>query len=223
MTSGCPICKKDNYTIIYDHLQIAAGLIVKCDHCSNIYTIQNNAGINSAELYTSNEYKVVENRNSIFDKILNWEYGRVIKKIGRFKRTKGSLLDFGSGKGKFASLAKKDGWQVRCVETAAGRAEYAKNIYGLDVDTRYYSGGKLFADEFDVITLFHVLEHLPDPQNLLDELIDHNLAKDGLVVIEVPNINSLQARLAGSRWIHLDAVSTAGKLLSSLFISVYWE
>lgn len=205
MTSGCPICKEDNYTVIYDRLQIAAALIVKCDHCSNIYTLQDNAEINTADLYASKEYQVVENRNSIFDKILSWEYGRVIKKIDHFKKNKGSLLDFGSGKGKFASLAKKNGWQVKCVETAEARADYATKIYGLDVDTRYYSGGKLFADEFDVITLFHVLEHLPDPQNLLDELISHNLAKDGLVIIEVPNINSLQARLAGSKWIHLDA------------------
>ncbi len=204
MRSACPICRKSNYTIKYDLLQVPAILIVKCDHCSCIYTIQKNEpGIE--ELYTHEVYEVVENRHSIFDKILNWEYGRVVKRIDTLKKTKGSLLDFGSGKGKFADLAKKRQWQVRCVETAEARADYARKIYGLEVDTRFYTGGKLFNNEFDVITLFHVLEHLPDPQNLLNELIQCNLVKGGVVVIEVPNIKSLQAYIAGRKWIHLDA------------------
>lgn len=204
MMPQCPICKNDNSTIVYDQLQAITALIVKCDHCQHIYTVQKRQFTNE-ELYADEVYGVVENRNSIFDKILNWEYGRVIRTIDDIKRQKGQLLDFGSGKGKFASLARTRGWRVKCIETAAARADYAKNVYGLDVNTQYYTSGKLFAGGFDVLTCFHVLEHLPDPQSLLIELIQHNLAKDGLVVIEVPNIRSVQSLLAGRRWMHLDA------------------
>ena len=203
MIPECPICKEDNYTVIYDRLQVPAIHVVKCNHCSHIYTLQNDE-TEIEGLYTNDVYQVVENRHTVFDKILSWEYGRVIDKINGLKVEKGSLLDFGCGKGKFANLAQRKGWQVKCIETAEARADYAKKVYGLDVDTHSYTGGKVFTDEFDVLTLFHVLEHLPDPQNLLSELIKHNLAKDGLVVIEVPNFRSLQAYIARSKWIHLD-------------------
>jgi len=204
MSTECPICKEGNATVVYDQLQVVDVHIVKCDHCSHIYTIQENEDADF-ESYTDEVYEVVENRNSIFDKILTWEYGKVIRKIAHITKSKGVLLDFGSGKGKFADLAQKQRWRVKCIETATARADYAKKVYGLEVDTRSYSGGKLFEKNFDVLTLFHVLEHLPDPQYLLTELVKHNLANGGLVVIEVPNFNSWQARISGKRWIHLDA------------------
>jgi 2-polyprenyl-3-methyl-5-hydroxy-6-metoxy-1,4-benzoquinol methylase len=204
MTSNCPLCDTNNYKIIYEHLdQYTDAAIVKCSHCLHVYTLLSN-NVEPGNLYNDKVYKVVENRNTIFDKILGWEYKKVIKRIYFLKPSTVTLLDFGSGKGKFASLAQNKGWQVKCVETAAKRAEYAKKVYGLDINTNFYSTGKIFNTDFDVITLFHVLEHLPDPKTLLRELIKHNLAKNGLVIIEVPNYKSVQARIAGSRWMHLD-------------------
>ena len=205
MTSYCPLCGEKDHTVVYKALrQYAGAAIVKCKHCSHVYTLLNHEP-DHEKLYKEGVYKLVENRNSLFDRILTRECSRVLKKIQSFKRTKGTLLDFGCGKGKFGSIAKSKGWQVKCVETAIERAEYAKNIYGLEVSTNFYSAGRIFENDFDVLTLFHVLEHLPDPKILLSELIKHNLAKDGLVVIEVPNFQSLQARIAGRRWMHLDA------------------
>ena len=55
-----------------------------------------------------------------------------------------------------------------------------------------------------MLTLFHVLEHLPQPEPLLKELIKHNLKKDALIVIEVPNFKSLQSSIAKDKWMHLD-------------------
>jgi 2-polyprenyl-3-methyl-5-hydroxy-6-metoxy-1,4-benzoquinol methylase len=203
MMPGCPLCGIESYTIVYKQLQFPAASIVKCTNCCHVYTLLSHK-IPADKLYNDDVYKIVENRHTIFDKILNWEYKRVIKKINSFKPSKGLLLDFGCGKGKFGSLAKAKGWKVKCVETSAERAAYAKNIYGLEVETNSYVGGKIFNADFDVLTLFHVLEHLPHPGVLLTELIKQNLKKDGLVVIEVPNINSLQARISGSKWMHLD-------------------
>jgi len=203
MNAGCPLCGEKSYSIIYTHLNDQAAMVVRCDHCQHIYS-SIPAKVEFEKLYEDEVYKVVENRSSFFDKLLNWEYARVIKRINKYKPSKGSLLDFGSGKGKLGFLAKNDGWQVKCVETSIERAEYAQKIYGLDVTTKVYSNGKIFSEDFDVLSLFHVLEHLPAPQNLLNELIKHNVKKDGLVVIEVPNINSWQAKLAGSKWMHLD-------------------
>lgn len=217
MTSYCPLCGEKDYTAVYKTLlQYPGAAIIKCSNCEHIYTLLNHEPDNE-KLYKDDVYKLVENRNSLFDRILNWEYSRVLKKIYSIKRSKGALLDFGCGKGKFGSIAKNKGWQVKAVETATERAEYAKTVYGLEVSTNFYTTGRIFNNDFDVLTLFHVLEHLPNPKVLLNELIKHNLAKDGLVVIEVPNFRSLQARIAGRRWMHFDVPRhishfTAGKL-----------
>jgi 2-polyprenyl-3-methyl-5-hydroxy-6-metoxy-1,4-benzoquinol methylase len=204
MTSCCPLCGEKAYTIVYKTLsQYPDATIVRCSNCLHVYTLLHHEPDNE-KLYKEDVYKVVENRNSLFDRILNWEYTRVLKKIQSIKESKGTLLDFGCGKGKFGSIAKNNGWQVKCVETAIERADYARNIYGLEVNANFYSTGKIFDTGFDVLTLFHVMEHLSNPKILLNELIKHNLAKDGLVVIEVPNFRSLQSLIAGRRWMHLD-------------------
>jgi 2-polyprenyl-3-methyl-5-hydroxy-6-metoxy-1,4-benzoquinol methylase len=203
MNAGCPLCNTATNTIVYDRLQLPGALVVKCDHCTHIYTLQKNLA-STEKLYSTEAYTLVENRRTLFDKILTWEYQRVVNRVTRLKPSKGFLLDFGCGKGKLASIAQKKGWQVKCVETATERALYAKNIYGLEVDTRYYSGGKIFNNDFDVVTLFHVVEHLPEPKALLSEIITHNLKAGALVVIEVPNIKSWQSSIAGNKWVHLD-------------------
>ena len=204
MNTSCPICKGKDYKIVYKKItQDPDADIVRCNSCNHIYTYLQSE-IDIGNLYNDEIYKIVENRNSIFDKILSLEYNRVIKKINFFSPGKGRLLDFGSGKGKFGSLALKDGWQVKCVETSFERARYASAVYGLEVSTHSYSSGRIFDTEFDVLTLFHVMEHLPEPVGLLRELIKSNLKKDALIVIEVPNFNSFQSMLAKRKWIHLD-------------------
>jgi len=115
-----------------------------------------------------------------------------------------TLLDFGGGKGKFGFLAQNNGWLVRCVETSPERAAYAKSVYGLQVSTEVFTEGQIFESRFKLISLLHVLEHLQDPISLLDELTRANLEESGILLIEVPNIMSWQASLAGNQWMHLD-------------------
>src|SRR5258707_10465414 len=133
MTSYCPLCGEKEYTVLYKTLrQYPGAAIVKCSNCLHVYTLLNHEPDND-KLYKDDVYEVVENRHSIFDRVLNWEYCRILKKIQSIKSPKGSLLDFGCGKGKFGSIVKNKGWQVKCVETAIERAVYAQYIYGLEV------------------------------------------------------------------------------------------
>lgn len=204
MSPRCPLCGVNKYYFIFEKLPNFPGAaIVKCNNCSHVYTLLTGEP-DKDELYNDKVYKIVDTRKSLFDKILTWEYSRVLKRIHEFKSAKGLILDFGSGKGKLAGLAKENGWQIKGVETAKERAEYSRKVYDLEVSTDYYSTGRIYNDYFDVLTMFHVLEHLPSPQILLTELVKHNLKKDGLIVIEVPNIKSWQASIAGRKWMHLD-------------------
>ena len=204
MKTGCPICHSNNYKIYYEKVfSYPYASIVQCEKCGHLYSLLTKE-VDTEALYNDEVYRVVENRGSVFDKILDREYTRVIKKIESLLPKKGLLLDFGCGKGKFGWLATKNKWQVKCVETSFSRSEYAREIYHLDVNTEFYNDGRIFETLFDVITLFHVLEHLPHPMKLTGTLTRDNLKQKGLLVIEVPNFKSWQSSFAKEKWIHLD-------------------
>jgi 2-polyprenyl-3-methyl-5-hydroxy-6-metoxy-1,4-benzoquinol methylase len=173
----CPLCKAIEYKIVFSGTGIANGSIVKCVYCSHLYT--KNEAKTQDDVYDSGTYQLVDSRKSIFARILSWENNNILRKINRLSNRKGQFLDFGSGKGKFAAAAAKNDWKVKCIETSATRAAFAKEVYHLDVSTAIYSHGKIFDGNFDVITMFHVLEHLEDPKAILNELVQHNLSENG--------------------------------------------
>jgi SAM-dependent methyltransferase len=115
----------------------------------------------------------------------------------------GRLLDVGCADGLFLHLARQAGWEVRGVEMAEGSATYAQESYKLDVFTGELRAAKFPDQHFDVVTFWHVLEHLHDPLGELREA--HRILKpDGLLVVDVPNIASWQAKLFGANWRALD-------------------
>jgi SAM-dependent methyltransferase len=198
----CPLCKALQYKTVFSETGIATTSIVKCICCSHLYT--KNEKDTGHDIYDNGTYQLVDSRKSIFSRILSWENNNILKKINRLTVSKDQLLDFGCGKGKFAAAAAKNGWKVKGIETSATRAAYAKEIYQLAVSTALYSQGKIFDGNFNVITLFHVLEHLEEPKTILNELTQHNLLKNGILIIEVPNPKSWQAIIAGKKWHHWD-------------------
>lgn len=202
--NNCPICGRETKLTTQNEIyNLGDCQVIQCIDCTHIYTFFDEE-ISLEELYEDSRYKVVDNRDSLFDKILRLEYGKVLKMIGRLVNEPVSLLDFGCGKGKFLSLAAEKGWTVKGIETSVPRAEFAKEKYSLDVETDYYSDGEINKGPFKVISLFHVVEHLGNPKEILHNLIRHNLVKNGLLIIEVPNFNSWQSKWAGKDWLQLD-------------------
>jgi len=95
-------------------------------------------------------------------------------------------------------------WECYGVETAASRAEFAKKNYDLEVSNELFESGEIKPSTYAVITLFHVLEHIEAPKQLICNLLSDNLARNGLLIIEVPNFESFQSKIAGPNWLHLD-------------------
>jgi len=113
----------------------------------------------------------------------------------------GSILDVGCSRGFFLqSLG--EGWQLYGVEPSRSAADYAAQQHGI----RVHVGGLLsasFADNlFDAVTLFDVVEHLPEPTRLLVEA-RRVLKPGGWLVIGTGNCEALAARLAGSQWAYM--------------------
>lgn len=194
----CPVCKKS------PEIESQAFSICLCKGCGNRWTYIPEE-IDSDALYEDEVYAVVDNRKSIFERIIFREAGKVLERGNSISAVKSKrLLDFGSGKGLFLAVAKEFGWRGLGIETAKDRADFAREKYRVEVRQEFYAGGKIEEGNFDMITLNHVLEHLPDPLSLLKELVDSNLSKDGLVYIEVPRADSWQAKIAGQNWMHWD-------------------
>jgi SAM-dependent methyltransferase len=114
----------------------------------------------------------------------------------------GRLLDVGSGRGRFLVAARRAGWDVVGVEFAKGAAETARRQFDLEI----VAGDFLttFIDGlFDVVTMWHTLEHLPDPAGAIDRAA-RVLKPGGRLIVSVPNSASLQAGWGGGDWFHLD-------------------
>jgi SAM-dependent methyltransferase len=101
-----------------------------------------------------------------------------------------SLLDIGSGGGEFLYLMTKQGLKATGVEPNTGYAEYSRQTLGLNVLVGFAQDLDLKEESFDVITIWHVLEHLEDPADVLKHLAKL-LKANGKIVIEVPNIESI--------------------------------
>ena len=117
-------------------------------------------------------------------------------------RSGGRLLDVGCASGKFLRQMHAVGWEVAGIEIDPAAAAKARtvtpNIIVGDPAHVTLSDGA-----FDVITAFHVIEHVPDPLGALRNLLRW-LAPGGLIVLEVPNAASLSARVFGRYWCGYD-------------------
>jgi SAM-dependent methyltransferase len=195
----CPVCGAGGREINQNFS------LILCGNCGVSWTLINE-DLDAEALYEDEVYAVVDNRKSIFEKIIFREANKVISTIKTLVKSNNPIqcLDFGSGKGQFLHQAQAAGWKVQGVETAKERAHFAREKYGLTVQTAFYSSGAIGHGNFDVLTLFHVLEHLPDPLGLLSTLCESNLRPGGILVVEVPNLNSWQYSIAGDNWMHLD-------------------
>ena len=110
------------------------------------------------------------------------------------------VLDYGAGSGKFAAFLSKKNFNTSVVEPYNKEIKN-QSLLNINVYEKITDIPK--SDCYDGITLWHVLEHLPNPEDVLSKV--HNiLEKKGILMIALPNINSLDARYYKSYWAALD-------------------
>ena len=112
-------------------------------------------------------------------------------------------LDIGCGDGEFLSVLQDLGWECHGTELTEVTARRASAVAGLRIRAGALGADDYPPGQFDVVSLWHVLEHLPDPDRTLRDCARW-LAQDGLLLVAVPNLDSWQARLFRGAWFHLD-------------------
>jgi 2-polyprenyl-3-methyl-5-hydroxy-6-metoxy-1,4-benzoquinol methylase len=125
--------------------------------------------------------------------------------IERLVPNKGRILDVGTAGGSFLGVAKSRGWDVAGCEPNRWLSEWGRQRYGINIHTGTIFDMNLDDASFDVVTLWDVLEHTPDPKSVLLEC--HRVLKpDGLLIVNYPDIGSSVARLMGRKWVFLLSV-----------------
>ena len=122
-----------------------------------------------------------------------------VRSIGKFTSSENKLLDFGAGTGDFLQAAKNKGWKVNGVEPN----EQARNLASKKGLHLLSSLEELNEEQFDAITLWHVLEHVPNLQETLNRL-QALLKPGGILIIAVPNYKSWDAKKYKAFWAAYD-------------------
>jgi 2-polyprenyl-3-methyl-5-hydroxy-6-metoxy-1,4-benzoquinol methylase len=175
--------------------------LVRCRQCGLEYVNPRPSGGDIVAAYAEGDdpayVSQVEARQRTFNTAL--------ARIENLQPRKGRLLDVGTAAGAFLGAAKARGWEVEGCEPNRWMAEWGSRHYGVVI-----RAGELFDQEypprsFDVVTLWDVVEHTPDPASVVRR-ISELLKPGGLLIINYPDRGSWVARLLGRRWPFLSAV-----------------
>ncbi|MCC7078859.1 MAG: class I SAM-dependent methyltransferase [Acidimicrobiia bacterium] len=120
------------------------------------------------------------------------EFAAGDKRSGRF-------LEVGSGKGRLLKVARAKGFDPVGIEPHSGRREFGTNRYDIDVFNGPLADFPPERGPFDVIAMWHVLEHVPEPVDFLRQ-VGKLLADDGRLAIEVPNLRGWARYVTGDAW-----------------------
>ena len=116
--------------------------------------------------------------------------------------TPGRLLDIGAGRGRFVAQARAAGWYAHGIEPSQRGIEGARAI-GIELVAGGIDDAQVPAGSLDAASLWHVLEHVEDPGAALERIASW-LRPGGMLLVGVPNLAGVQARVGGARWYHLD-------------------
>lgn len=154
--------------------------------------------------YESDDYiSHTDGKRSLFEKLYHTVKQKAlrdkIKLVQKFQPSKGEILDIGAGTGDFLVVAKQNGWNVTGIEPSPKAKEIAKGK------------GVVFAEDLasiptyskDVITMWHVLEHVPNVQAQIAEL-KRILKPGGTLIVAVPNYKSHDAQFYKEYWAAYD-------------------
>ena len=159
---------------------------------------------NLGKYYESVDYiSHTDSKRSLFEKCYHFIKSIALKNklslVNSLQPSQGSILDIGAGTGDFLSVVKENGWITIGVEPSDKAKAIAKNKGVAFVDQT----SELENNSFDIITMWHVLEHVPNLDNQLKEL-KRLLKPNGNLIIAVPNFKSFDAKHYGNFWAAYD-------------------
>jgi 2-polyprenyl-3-methyl-5-hydroxy-6-metoxy-1,4-benzoquinol methylase len=206
----CPICSSasqapflacKDYTVSKKDFTI-----VTCGDCGFAFTSPRPEDADLGSYYQSEEYISHSNTSKgLVSKLYQVVRKRTLAaklQMINARASKGALLDIGCGTGEFLNACQLDGWSVRGIEPGEAARKAATDNYNLTVGEES-AIDSLAEASFEVITMWHVMEHVPNLAGRVQQL-KRLLKPGGLLVIAVPNRNSHDAEYYGAQWAAYD-------------------
>lgn len=208
----CPICEHTSfapfitckdYTVSKQNFEI-----VSCSQCGFKFTNPRPTEADLGQYYESEEYISHSNTNKgLVNKLYQYaRYYTLSKKLQLVSQTtrkkNAAILDYGCGTGEFLNTCKSAGWSTKGVEPSDLGRDQAKENYALEVYNDVFDPA-FDNDQFDVITLWHVLEHVSRLKPTMERLL-HLLKDGGHIIIAVPNPASKDAAIYKEHWAAYD-------------------
>jgi len=196
---NCNLCDGNRYEFF---TSVGGYKFVRCEECGLVYLNPRPAQQKTREEY-SGDYQIkrlLEQEPRTKEEIeeeISKNIGRVEEVVKRFGN-KGKLLDIGCGAGFFIACLKRYGWDVMGVEVSEWAAKFAKEKLKLKVLLGSFEDVEI-GDLFDLITMYHILEHLPNPLKSLKQ-VSRLLAADGVLIIKGPNLGGFDRIWHGKNW-----------------------
>ncbi len=211
IVKNCPACGSNNYIKVLtteDYLISRETFkIMECNDCSLRFTspIPDENEIRKyykSDKYISHAKRVTSLFDIIYKIVRKFTLRSKKKKVLNFSQMKsGSLLDIGCGTGKFLKIMKQSGWAVQGVEIDNSARAIAEEGVGKTIFNQndFFNSAK----KYNVITLWHSLEHLNTLTRFLEK-ISISLNANGVIMIAVPNYKSFDAEYYKQDWAAYD-------------------
>ena len=196
----CCICGRTHEEVFCESADYITGevfRVVRCTGCGLIY-VNPRPSVDSLSRYYPQTHQ--SSSPALYERSDARPRIRLVS--GLLGGTPGRILDVGCGKGLLLLGLRERGWEVCGTELSEASAQIASTagitVYNLPVEECPFE-----LEFFDVVTLYHSLEHMTNPQKTL-KAVHRLLRPGGFLVVEVPNIGSWYARAFGTEWFHLD-------------------
>ncbi len=204
-TTICPYCGKSSSSLFIAHdrnRRISSALFpyYRCVICGLIFLQPVPPDLGT--YYPKDYYSVPSSRSELEAASENERFK--LELITSFIQN-GKLLEVGPAFGTFAYLAKRSGFDVEVIEMDSRCCGFLRSVAGIaTIQSTDAAQAVQDKEPYDVIALWHVIEHLPNFQHALDALAS-KVRKGGVLVLAAPNPEAWQFRILGRFWTHVDA------------------
>ena len=202
----CPVCKNANiktYNTVKDQFLSKEEFTISiCESCKFLFTNPRPDQKKLINYYKSDDYISHGKSKSsllefIYNIVRNYSYSKKFQLINNHSVGK-NILDIGCGTGEFLSYFQRKGWKTFGIEPATEPRNFAKTNFNLEIEDES-SLDLLSSESFDVITMWHVLEHVMDIDQRISQ-IKRILKENGLLVFALPNYLSWDCKYYDSFW-----------------------
>jgi 2-polyprenyl-3-methyl-5-hydroxy-6-metoxy-1,4-benzoquinol methylase len=170
--------------------------VYHCGECKSVY-LGKYSEIFDDQLYAYYAKYAGKTKNQVYNPLTKNSYFQVLKLLNSYGGGK-TILDVGCGNGAFLDAAMEQGYDIKGIELSQSAIDIA-NRFNLPVKKIDFFSTEIESSSFDILTMFEVIEHLPEPVLFLQRA-EHVVKRGGLIYITTPNYNSLDRRILDKNW-----------------------